>query len=444
MSLQVFGRRAAWLVITGLLGLNLVVGAQLAAMQEPDQDTSEQAFKKMEILTKVLLQIKENYVDQDKTTYKDLLYGAMRGMLQSLDAHSQFMDPDMFKDMQEDTAGAFGGLGIVIGMRDGVLTVISPMEDTPAFRAGILAGDRIVAIDDETTEDLSLYDAVRKMRGEPGTRIRIKILRPKPHEIKDIDLVRAVIKVASVKGARMIESGIGYVRVLQFNEPTAGALQEAIEDLQAQGMKALILDLRNNPGGLLSSAVEIAQKFLKKGDLVVSTKGRKDDQYKFTSKGRHHYSDWPMVVLVNGGSASASEIVAGALQDYKRAILLGEKTFGKGSVQSVVSLDDGAAMRLTTSKYYTPSDRCIHEIGILPDIIVPMAPEQWRKVLLKQSREELGGLPDEGAMEEEDDDPEEPDVSQAVDIQLERAVDLLRGIQVFQKQLQQPAGLASK
>jgi carboxyl-terminal processing protease len=439
--MKAMGWRAMGLVIAGLLGWNLVVGAKIASTPDPEEDTPEQAFQKMEILTKVLMQIKESYVDQDKTTYKELIYGALRGMLQSLDVHSQFMDPSMFKDMQEDTAGAFGGLGIVIGMRDGVLTVIAPMEDTPAFRAGILSGDRIVAIDDESTEELSLHDAVRRMRGEPGTRVKIKILRPKPHEIKDIELVRAVIKVESVKGARMLEDGIGYIRVVQFNEPTADALQQAIEKLQKQGLEALILDLRNNPGGLLSSAVEIAQKFLKHGDLVVSTKGRKGVQYRFTSKGRYHYSDLPMVVLVNGGSASASEIVAGALQDYKRAILLGEKTFGKGSVQSVVPLDDGSAIRLTTAKYYTPADRCIHDIGILPDLIVPMSPELWRKVLIKRSREELGETPDE---EEDDGETQSLDVSQAVDIQLERAVDLLKGIRIFREQLTPKGALASK
>ncbi len=441
MSMKSLSLRAMGLAIAVLLGWNLVVGAKIAATVE--EDTSEQAFQKMEILTKVLMQIKQAYVDQDKTTYKELIYGALRGMLQSLDAHSQFMDPDMFKDMQEDTAGAFGGLGIVIGMREGVLTVIAPMEDTPAFRAGVLAGDRIVAINDESTEDLSLHDAIRKMRGEPGTRVKIKILRPKSHEIKDINLVRAIIKVESVKGATMLGDGIGYIRVVQFNEPTADALQEAIEKLQKEGLEALVLDLRNNPGGLLSSAVEIAQKFLKQGDLVVSTKGRKGVQYQFKAKGRHHYLDFPMVVLVDGGSASASEIVAGALQDYKRAILLGEKTFGKGSVQSVVPLDDGAAIRLTTAKYYTPSDRCIHEIGIPPDITVTMSPALWRKVLIRRSREELGETSDD-ELQDETGEQEAVDIGEAVDIQLERAVDLLRGIKVFQAQLQPKDAMAAK
>ncbi len=434
MSMKAMGWRAIMLVVAGLLSWNLVVGAKLAATSSPAEDTTEQAFQKMEILTKVLMQIKDSYVDQEKTTYTELIYGALRGMLQSLDVHSQFMDPSMFKDMQEDTAGAFGGLGIQIGIRDGVLTVIAPIEDTPAFRAGILSGDRIVAINDESTEDLSLQEAVRRMKGEPGTKVKIKVLRPKPHEIKDIELVRAVIKVESVKGTKMIEDGIGYIRLLQFSEPTADALQAAIEKLQAQGMEALILDLRNNPGGLLNSAVEISQKFLKQGDLVVSTKGRKGVQYKFVSKGRHHYTEWPMVVLVNGGSASASEIVAGALQDYKRAILLGEKTFGKGSVQSVVPLEDGSAMRLTTAKYYTPNDRCIHEIGIEPDIIVPMSPELWRKVLIQRSREELG----DATYDELDDDEgetKEIDDAMAIDVQFERAVALLRGIRIFQAQL---------
>jgi len=413
-----------WVVLVSVLTVNLVVGAKIATQNTKESDTAEVAFEKMQLLAEVLLQIRQNYVDEDKTQYKDLLYGALRGMLQSLDPHSQFMEPDTFSDMKNDTAGEFGGLGIVIGMRDGILTVIAPMEDTPAYRAGIMHGDKIVAIEGESTENLSLQDAVKKMRGEPGTKVKIKIMRPKPQEIKELEIVRAVIKVESVKGTTMLTDQIGYVRITQFNEPTADALQKSLEKLLARGMKALILDLRNNPGGLLSSAVEVSQKFLKGGEKVVSTKGRAGAgvQTQYASKGKYHYVDFPMIILVNGGSASASEIVAGALQDYKRAILVGEKTFGKGSVQSVMPLDDGSAIRLTTAKYYTPNERMIHEKGIDPDIFIPMLPEQWQKVMIKRSRDEIGDVVND----------EKLDLTNAVDVQLERAIDVLKAIRSFQ------------
>ena len=413
-----------WLAVILVLTVNLVVGAKIASQNTHPDDTTDIAFEKMQLLAEVLLQIRQSYVDEDKVQYKDLLYGAMRGMLQSLDPHSQFMEPETFTDMKSDTAGEFGGLGIVIGMRDGVLTVIAPMEDTPAYRAGIMHNDRIVAIDGESTENINLQDAVKKMRGEPGTKVKIKVLRPKPQEIKEVEIVRAVIKVESVKGVSMLPGKIGYIRITQFNEPTAEALQKALEKLMGQEMQALILDLRNTPGGLLSSAVEVSQKFLKGGEKIVSTKGRAGTgvQAQYASTGRYHYTEFPMIVLVNGGSASASEIVAGALQDYKRAILVGEKTFGKGSVQSVMPLDDGSAIRLTTAKYYTPRERMIHEKGIDPDIFIPMSPEQWQKVLIKRSRDEIGEF------NAEDD---KVDLTGAVDFQLERAVDVLKGIMSF-------------
>ncbi|MDD5677323.1 MAG: S41 family peptidase [Kiritimatiellae bacterium] len=425
MSATIIGRRFIWLVVVSFLGINLVVGAKMAARADKTNDTDSVAFEKMQLLTEVMMLIRQNYVDEDKTQYKDLIYGALRGMLQSLDPHSQFMEPEIFSDMKNDTAGEFGGLGIIIGMRDGVLTVIAPMEDTPAFRAGIMQGDKIMAIEGASTENISLQEAVRKMRGEPGTKVKIKILRVKPQEVKEIEIVRAVIKVASVKGAAILEDHIGYIRIVQFNEPTADALQKSLDELSAKGMNALVLDLRNNPGGLLVSAVDVSQKFLKRGAKIVSTKGRPGVglQSEYESKGNVHLLDYPIVVLVNGGSASASEIVAGALQDHRRAILIGEKTFGKGSVQSVQPLDDGSAIRLTTAKYYTPSGRMIHEKGIEPDVVVPMSAEQWQRVLIKRSREELG---------DEEQDDIKLDLEHVTDTQLERAIDVLKGIRLFQ------------
>lgn len=417
-------RSLFWTVMVLALTVNLVIGARIASQNKAD-DTSAVAFEKMQLLAEVLMQIRQSYVDEDKTHYKELLYGALKGMLASLDPHSQFMEPETFTDMKNDTAGEFGGLGIVIGIRDGILTVIAPMEDTPAYRAGILHGDKIVSIDGESTENLSLQDAVKKMRGEPGTKVKIKILRAKLQELKELEVVRAIIKVESVKGVAMLPDKIGYVRIIQFNEPTAEALQKALEKLLAQGMRALILDLRNNPGGLLSAAVEVTQKFLKGGEKVVLTKGRPGlgVQTQYAARGRYHYTAFPMVVLVNGGSASASEILAGALQDNRRAVLVGEKTFGKASVQSVLPLEDGSAIRLTTAKYYTPNERMIHDKGIEPDIYIPMTPDQWQKVLIKRSRDELG---DAGA------DDLKIDLTNAVDVQLERALDVLKAIQSFQ------------
>jgi carboxyl-terminal processing protease len=425
MSASIIGRRFLLLAGALLLGVNLVVGAKIASRADKTNDTDAVAFEKMQMLTEVMMLIRQNYVDQDKTQYKALLYGALRGMLQSLDPHSQFMEPEMFADMKNDTAGEFGGLGIIIGMRDGVLTVIAPMEDTPAFRAGIMHGDKIMAIDGATTENISLHEAVSKMRGEPGTRVKIKILRIAPQEVREVEIVRAIIKVESVKGAAILEDHIGYIRIVQFNEPTADALQKALDELAAKGMNALVLDLRNNPGGLLVSAVDVSQKFLRRGAKIVSTMGRPGVglQSEYTAKGKGRYLDCPIVVLVNGGSASASEIVAGALQDHHRAIVIGEKTFGKGSVQSVQPLGDGSAIRLTTARYYTPSGRMIHEKGIEPDVVIPMSAEQWQKVLIKRSREELGNV-------EKDD--VKLDLEHVTDTQLERAMDMLKGIRLFQ------------
>ncbi len=423
MSIRTFGKGVGALILVALLAGNLVVGARLSSQNQSPSDR-DTAYEKLTLFAKVLEQVRENYVDQDKTDYKDLIYGALRGMLQSLDPHSQFMDPQVYTDMKDDTAGEFGGLGIVIGIKDGVLTIIAPMEDTPGFRAGLLPGDKIIEIDGQSTDGYSLTEAVKRLRGLPGTKVSIKILRPKTQDVKTINLTRAKINIPSIKDVKMLEDGIGYMRVVQFNEPTSKDLQAALEKLLKEGMKAFVMDLRNNPGGLLTSAIEVSEKFLGKGQMVVYTQGRNAKlQQTFRARGRYHYLDFPIVILVNGGSASASEIVAGALQDQRRAVLVGEKTFGKGSVQSVLPLDDGSAIRLTTAKYYTPSKRVIHEHGIEPDIVVPMAPEDWRKLMIKSSR-----------MKNAAPEPGEEDVGNVVDVQLGRAVDVLKGIMVFEAQ----------
>lgn len=400
------------------------MGARLAAETGAGPDSPEVAYEKMKLLAKVLVKIREVYVDEDKIDFQHLLYGALRGMLNSLDPHSQFLDEDMYKDMREETSGEFGGLGIVIGVRENLLTVISPIEDTPAFRAGVISGDRIIEIDGEPTDGMSLQEAVKQLKGPPKTKVTIKIMRTEPREIKKIDIIRDIISVPSVKDVRMLEDNVGYLRIVQFNEQTERALYDGVKSLLKQGMTALVVDVRSNPGGLLSVAIEVSQAFLPKGSLIVSTRGRGDVNQLYTSKGSRHFTDFPMVLLVNRGSASASEILAGALQDHKRAVIVGERSFGKGSVQTVLQLEDGSAIRLTTAKYYTPNGRMIHDKGIDPDISVYMSPESFQKIVLSRTSEELNGSSDSLL-----------NVENVRDIQLDRAADVLKGVRVFQNKM---------
>ncbi len=384
------------------------------------------AYDAIALFTKVLEEVHRSYVDTDDAGYDDLIRHALTGMLQELDPYSQFLDEDSYEDMKDDTSGHFGGIGIVINMKSGLLTVVSPMEDTPGFRAGILSGDVIVEIDGEETRELTLSEAVKRMRGEPGTEVLIKTVRPSTHETKEITIIREEINVASVKDAEMLQDGIGYIRITQFNTPTSQRLKTEIQALVDEEMEALVLDLRGNPGGLLTSAAEVAELFLPKGELIVFTKGRTSvhaEQKPFKSSGSTHYTtkDFPMVILINGGSASASEIVAGALQDHGRAKLVGEKTFGKGSVQSVLPLEDGSAIKLTTAKYYTPSERVIHDSGIEPDIVIEMPIEDLYQLLIQKAQENGEADPDA-----------ETDINLR-DIQLEKAVSILQGALLFQE-----------
>jgi len=418
---RMIGHSLGWMVLALLLTANLMVGARLY-QKDSYASVREEAYDKIALFTMVTQQVQQHYVDPTKTTYEELIYGALQGMLGSLDKHSQFLDPDMYSDMKEDTSGQFGGLGIVISVKDDVLTVISPMEDTPGYRAGLLPGDKIIEIEGNSTEGVSLQEAVKQLRGPPDTSVTIKILRPETQDFKEVTIVRADIEVASVKDPHMMEDGIGYIRITQFNEPTADDLQVALEDLHDQGMKALVLDLRNNPGGLLNSARDVAQKFLPRGEMIVYTQGRDERQKSvLRARGKDRFLDLQLAILVNGGSASASEIVAGALRDHNRAILVGEKTFGKGSVQSVIGLEDGSAIRLTTAKYYTPSKRMIHEFGITPTHLVRMSPNAWQKLYTQRSRPK--NIDDFVT----DDLPEE----EVEDVQLDLAVDVLRGVMLF-------------
>ncbi len=400
-----------------VLSLMLAIGGGARAAE-----SFTNAYDAIALFTKVLEEVHRSYVDTDEAGYDELIRHALAGMLQELDPYSQFMDERSYEDMKDDTSGHFGGIGIVISMKSGLLTVVSPMEDTPGFRAGILSGDIIVEVDGEETREMSLSTAVKLMRGEPGTEVIIKTVRPSTHETQEITIIREEINVASVKDAEMLEKQIGYVRITQFNEPTGEKLKTEIQTLMDEEMEALIIDLRGNPGGLLTAAAEVAELFLPKGELIVFTKGRAHENHKqvFKSSGQTHWIDFPIAILVNGGSASASEIVAGALQDHKRAVLIGEKTFGKGSVQSILPLEDGSAVKLTTAKYYTPSERVIHDNGIEPDIEIKMPIEDLYQLLIQK------------AQKNGEADPDVETGSDLHDIQLETATGALKGMLIQQ------------
>lgn len=381
------------------------------------------AYEAIALFTKVLEEVHRSYVDTNESGYDSLIRHALTGMLQDLDPYSQFLDNESYEDMKDDTAGKFSGVGLVISMKDGMLTVVAPMEDSPAFRAGILSGDVVTEIDGKETREMSLSDAVKMMRGDANTVVKLKTVRPATHEMKEYEITRAEIEVASVKDAKLLEDHIGYVRITQFNEPTAENLKAELKKLADQNLKALVMDLRGNPGGLLTAAAGVAELFLPRGDLIVFTKGRdgEDTDQRFKSSGTTHYTEFPMVILVNGGSASASEIVSGALQDHKRAVLVGEKTFGKGCVQSILPLEDGAAIKLTTALYYTPGERVIQDHGIEPDVKVEMNPEDLFKIRMQQAQQ---GLEDGEVL------PEEAGVR---DIQLDYAIGTLKGMMIQQE-----------
>ncbi len=352
------------ILLAGCLFFLLLPLTAAAAKDHTLQDT----YKSLEIFSNVLSEIQKNYVEEVDTS--EVIKGAINGMLAALDPHSSFMSPEDFKEMRVETKGSFSGIGIEITTKDGVLSVVSPIEGTPAFKAGIKAGDMIVEIEGETTKGMSLMDAVKKLRGPKGSEVTISILRRNWTDTREFTLVRDVIPLHSVK-AKMLEPGFAYIRITNFQAQTARDLKKELKTLTGQGkINGLVLDLRNNPGGLLDQSVKVADFFLEKG-VIVSTRGRLEDQnmeYRARAGGDNYR--FPVVVLVNGGSASASEIVAGALQDHRRALVLGTQTFGKGSVQTIVPMSDGSGLRLTTARYYTPNGTSIQAKGITPDIVV--------------------------------------------------------------------------
>ncbi len=437
-----------FLLITAIIALMLTsafVGVRLTG----DVSAQNSEYEDLKIFTEVLTTVKRNYVEDVET--KDLIYDALKGMLKSLDPHSAFLTPDSFKEMRVETKGEFGGLGIQISIRDNILTIISPIEDTPAWHIGLKSGDKIIKIEDESTKDMSLFDAVKRMRGKKGTEVTITIMREGLKKPKDYTIVRAIIKIQSVK-SKMIDDEIGYLKLSAFQERSAGDMSKALKGLVQDGASGIILDLRNNPGGLLTSAIDVSSLFLPRDQLVVYTKGRGGVKTEYRARGNAITHSIPMVVLLNQGSASASEIVAGAIKDWKRGVVLGTTSFGKASVQSVIPLSDGAGIRITTAKYYTPKGTLIQNTGIEPDITVELKGTDGAVEHSIVRENDLKGRLDN---EQTDDDNDKGngkdngngndkkkvvmlrDVKEEDDNQLQRAVDLLKTWAVF-KEL--PAG----
>jgi carboxyl-terminal processing protease len=424
-------KRFALGTILGLLLFGFIFGSHLPRLRAaPAKDEAEDnGYSQIAIFARAVQLLRQDYVDENKTGYHDLITAALKGMLSSLDPHSQYMDPNDFRDMQDDTRSRFNGLGIEVSMKNGLPTVVSPMEDTPAGKAGILSGDQILKINGTATDRMELQDAVNLLRGSPGQKVTLTLLRPSTKEVREYTLERVEIKIQSVKGARLLDPEltgpfkVGYVRLIQFNEPTAEELGKALDELQKQGMQALILDVRNNPGGLLNSAVDVCAQFLPPNTKVVSTQGRAESQQRdyATSVVAKERPPFPMAVLVNEGSASGAEIVSGALKDLHRAILVGETTFGKGSVQNVLQLPDGSALRFTTAKYYTPSKKVIHGNGVTPNIRVSMTADQERQLFTIRSNENI---------KPEDDKV----VIKSKDPQMLRAIDALKGVMIYAQQ----------
>ena len=424
-------------------------------VEEPKPDT----YNKLKVFSEILSLIESNYVEP--LASDTMVDGAIKGMVKALDPHTSYLPPVSYKEMQVQTTGKFGGLGIEISIRDGVLTVVSPIEGTPAFKVGVKPGDKIIKIEDESTLDMTLQDAVSLLRGETGEPVDITIFRESFKVPKKFTIVRDIIKVRSVV-KKLYKKDIGYIKIRSFSKNTSVDLDKALEELGQEGITKLILDLRNNPGGLLNQAVEVTDRFLNRENLIVYTKGRSEDQnMRFTSHDKVAGVSYPLIIIVNGGSASASEIVAGALQDLNRAVILGTQTFGKGSVQTIMPLSDGSALRLTTARYYTPSGRVIQENGIQPDIIIERTlvdelekedgkqEESKEKTRLRRFLREkdlkkhlkgktsIGGVEQDSKTENKNTDKETAEVVNNKDLlkdnQLQQAVSLLSGWEVMKK-----------
>ncbi len=442
-------RRKSW-VVGPMIALALLCGVVIGKGWERTGHASE-TYEELKTFSEVLNQVQKHYVEETKP--KDLIQGAIRGMLGTLDPHSAYMTPEMYKEMQVETRGEFGGVGIQIGVKDNRLSVIAPIEGTPAYRAGIKAGDFIIKVNEDSTKDLSLMDAVTKMRGPKGSKVNLTVQREGTPEPLVFTLLRDTIRIESVK-SKMIDN-LGYVRLTQFQEATGRDLSKAIKQFRDQKVQGTILDLRNNPGGLLTAAVDVSEQFLPSGKLVVYTKSREGKKDEWFAKSKDQLEDLPVIVLVNEGSASASEIVAGALQDWGRAVVVGATSFGKGSVQTILALGDGSGLRLTTAKYYTPKGRSIQSTGITPDIVVKLPNASTAKAPDgKPSEKEREGKTvkppvNKDASPHDGKSPDEPgskngtpppslqelsgELSLEQDIQLQKAVELLKSWKIFKE-----------
>lgn len=445
-----FKKQHLVLVFISVVCMAVLTGATVATKVLA---TQSETYEKLKIFSEVLYLIQTNYYKD--VDIQEVIYGGIQGMLKTLDPHSSFMSPDDYQEMQVGTQGHFGGLGIQIGIKDDQLTVIAPIDDTPAYRAGIQSGDKIIKIENTVTKDMSLNDAVKLLRGPKGTKVTITIMREGFDKPKEFVLVRDIIQLKSVS-FKMLPGKIGYLRLSQFQEDSSQEIENALRDLEADGIEALILDLRNNPGGLLNSAVDIADKFLDKGKLIVYTEGRKKNQdMRFVAHQDFTHPNYPMAILVNHGSASASEIVAGALKAHSRAVIIGTQTYGKGSVQSVIPLSDNSGLRLTTALYYTPDGVSIHEKGITPDVVVVLEPAPQKsdkpetQVQVNQENVdkeeppketpseggEINEPPVNGGSQEQQTEDKNIEELMKRDSQLMRAIDVLKGILVYTKQI---------
>ncbi len=401
--------------------------------QTEEKTNPDVYYQDFEEFISVIKEIQDKYVDE--IDLRTLLKSGYKGMLGSLDPYSQFIDSKHLEALRIETGGVFEGLGIEVVVKDGVLTVLTPIVDSPAFRAGVFIGDKIIKIDGKTIRNVTISEAIEMLRGKPQTKVTLTVVHKGERDPVDITIERAKIQVKSTRGARIVdkESKIGYIAVIGFQDNTITDLDASIEELEKQGMESLILDLRFNPGGLLNIAVDMVDKFIKKG-VIVYTKGRhKQQEHEYKAHRSGTYKNFPLIILVNNGSASASEIVAGAVKDHKRGLLLGTKTFGKGSVQSLIPIENkNTALKLTTAKYYTPSGTLIDEIGIEPDIKVDLTKKEIKELHKNLTLANATDIRTKDRKEPSK-DIEESDEGIFVDVQLSRAIDVLKGIRVYAK-----------
>ncbi|WP_247742126.1 S41 family peptidase [Thalassospira sp. A3_1] len=414
----------------------MTLGLASPALAQSSPTTSAETYRLLNLFGDVFEQVKSKYVEE--VDDKQLIEAAINGMLTSLDPHSSYLNMDNFEEMQVDTRGEFGGLGIEVTMEEGFVKVISPIYDTPAEKAGLQPGDYITHIDGTPIRGLGLNEAVEMMRGKVNTDIRLTIMRKGEAAPFDVTLTRAVIKIQSVRSEA--KDDVGYIRITKFNEQTYSGLQRAITDMRDQigpEMKGLVIDLRNNPGGLLDQAISVSDAFLDKGEIVSTRPRDTENTERYNARPGDLADGLPMIVLVNDGSASASEIVAGALQDHRRAVIMGTRSFGKGSVQTILPMPGNVALRLTTARYYTPSGKSIQEVGIVPDIIVPQARVESIEAAQRRSEADLNGAlrnEDETISNAQSDANDRRSAAEEIaleDYQLSRALDMIRGIALF-------------